>query len=333
MTAPTRLACCAAGSRRASASPLRIPRARRLHLRVPAGAAGALQRAERQRDGDGVGTGGGTVKFAQFYTPSIGIFGLTTACYTTRDHRHRHRPRHRAAQARPRHPAADADLPRRLADRRGADRHPRRDADVRRRRPRVRRARLRRHAAGGGRHARCSARPAWPSLGLAVATLAKTADQATPVAQLTFLPLSFISGIWFPLDGAPDWLTTIAHIFPLYHIVRAFDRCFSPGVSRRRVVAERPLGDRALDRRRPVRRDAAVPGRARACRTPARAAAACAARPPEPRPHLPRYRERHRRRRPGARACKRDSFRPRVIRPRRPRGDTDDERERDNRPR
>ena len=36
-----------------------------------------------------------------------------------------------------------------------------------------------------------------------------------PVAQLTFLPISFISGIWFPLDGAPDWLVTIAHFFPL----------------------------------------------------------------------------------------------------------------------
>ena len=41
------------------------------------------------------------------------------------------------------------------------------------------------------------------ALGVAVASLVKTADQAMPVAQLTFLPLSFISGIWFPLDGAP----------------------------------------------------------------------------------------------------------------------------------
>ncbi len=69
------------------------------------------------------------------------------------------------------------------------------------------------------------------SVGLAVATVAKSADQATPIAQLTFLPISFISGIWFPLEGAPDWLTTIAKAFPLQHIVHAFDRCFSPGVT------------------------------------------------------------------------------------------------------
>ena len=35
------------------------------------------------------GTGGGDVPFAQFYTPSIGIFSLTIACYTTRHPRPR----------------------------------------------------------------------------------------------------------------------------------------------------------------------------------------------------------------------------------------------------
>jgi ABC-2 type transport system permease protein len=67
------------------------------------------------------------------------------------------------------------------------------------------------------------------SVGLAVATLAKSADQATPIAQLTFLPISFISGIWFPLDGAPSWVTTTADIFPLKHIVDAFTGCFVAG--------------------------------------------------------------------------------------------------------
>jgi ABC-2 type transport system permease protein len=69
------------------------------------------------------------------------------------------------------------------------------------------------------------------ALGLAVASLVKTADQAMPVAQLTILPSSFISGIWFPLDGAPDWLLKIAHFFPVYHLVNSFDGCFVPGVA------------------------------------------------------------------------------------------------------
>jgi ABC-2 type transport system permease protein len=67
------------------------------------------------------------------------------------------------------------------------------------------------------------------ALGVAVASLVKNADQAQPVVQLTFLPLSFISGIWFPLDGAPDWLVTVAHIFPLSHLVQSFSSAFTPG--------------------------------------------------------------------------------------------------------
>jgi ABC-2 type transport system permease protein len=69
------------------------------------------------------------------------------------------------------------------------------------------------------------------SLGVAVASLVKSADQAMPVAQLTFLPISFVSGIWFPLDGAPEWLLKIAHFFPLSHIVNAFGSCFAPGAT------------------------------------------------------------------------------------------------------
>jgi ABC-2 type transport system permease protein len=67
------------------------------------------------------------------------------------------------------------------------------------------------------------------SLGLALGTLAKTAEQAQPLAQLTFLPISFISGVWFPITDAPSWLTHLADFFPLSHLVNAFSACFVPG--------------------------------------------------------------------------------------------------------
>ena len=67
------------------------------------------------------------------------------------------------------------------------------------------------------------------ALGLAAGSLVKTSEQAMPLAQLTFLPISFISGVWFPLDGAPSWVTTTADIFPLKHIVDAFTGCFLAG--------------------------------------------------------------------------------------------------------
>jgi ABC-2 type transport system permease protein len=66
------------------------------------------------------------------------------------------------------------------------------------------------------------------ALGVAVASLVRDGDQAQPVAQLTFLPLSFVSGIWYPLSGAPDWLVHLANAFPLAHLVDAFDACFQP---------------------------------------------------------------------------------------------------------
>jgi ABC-2 type transport system permease protein len=66
------------------------------------------------------------------------------------------------------------------------------------------------------------------SLGMAVSTLVRNADQAQPVAQLTFLPLSFISGVFYPLQGAPDWLIKLANVFPLHHIVVAFDGALQP---------------------------------------------------------------------------------------------------------
>jgi ABC-2 type transport system permease protein len=178
---------------------------------------------------DAVGAAG-KVKFAQFYTPSIGIFSLTTACYTS--------VVIGIASAR------DAGLLKRV---RGT--------------PLPMSTYLGAWLAGAaltgiaavvvlfvvavpvfGVHVYAATLPAaivtlalgaacLSAVGLAVATLSKTADQATPIAQLTFLPVSFISGIWFPLEGAPHWLVSIAKLFPLEHIVHAFDRCFSPGVA------------------------------------------------------------------------------------------------------
>ena len=67
------------------------------------------------------------------------------------------------------------------------------------------------------------------AIALALGSMVKTAEQAQPLSQLTFLPISFISGIWFPLDDAPQWVKTAADVFPLSHIVDAFSACFVAG--------------------------------------------------------------------------------------------------------
>jgi len=66
------------------------------------------------------------------------------------------------------------------------------------------------------------------SLGLAVSSLVARADTAPVVANLTLLPLTFISGVFAPLQGAPEGVKTIANVFPLSHLVDAFYATFNP---------------------------------------------------------------------------------------------------------
>jgi ABC-2 type transport system permease protein len=185
---------------------------------------GGLQADERVA---AAGSAGGEIPFAQFYTPAIAVFGLTMACYsnvifgisTARDDGLLKRVR-----------GTPLPMPIYLAawltgaavigvlavvlmfavamPLFGVDLYP---------------ANL---PAAVVTLALSAA--ALAALGLAVATLVRKADQAGPVAQLTMLPLSFISGIFWPLDGAPDLVTGIAHAFPLYYIADAFGACFAP---------------------------------------------------------------------------------------------------------
>jgi ABC-2 type transport system permease protein len=66
------------------------------------------------------------------------------------------------------------------------------------------------------------------ALGFAVASFVRRADTAPIVANLTLFPLLFLSGVFFPLASEPEWLQRIAHFFPLSHLVKAFEACFSP---------------------------------------------------------------------------------------------------------
>lgn len=66
------------------------------------------------------------------------------------------------------------------------------------------------------------------ALGLAVSTYVRRAETAPAIANLTLFPLSFLSGVFFPTENAPQWVRTLADIFPLSHLVSAFAACFSP---------------------------------------------------------------------------------------------------------
>ena len=195
------------------------------------------------------------IRFAQFYTPAIAIFSLVSACYTTlvmglanaRDQgllkRVRGTPLPMAIYLGAW--VASAIVVGRL----------RRRPAVRRRRAGLRRARLHVQAPEAIVSLLLGAL-CLSALGVAVASLVKNADQAQPVVQLTFLPLSFISGIWFPLDNAPDWLVQRRAHLPALAPRAVLQRGLHPGW---RLGARAPRCARPVDGRRAVRGGAPLP--------------------------------------------------------------------------
>jgi ABC-2 type transport system permease protein len=60
---------------------------------------------------------------------------------------------------------------------------------------------------------------AFLSIGLLAGSFSKTPEAATAVANLIVLPMAFLSGAFFPLQGAPAWLQTVSQVMPLRHLV------------------------------------------------------------------------------------------------------------------
>jgi ABC-2 type transport system permease protein len=55
------------------------------------------------------------------------------------------------------------------------------------------------------------------ALGMFVGTLIK--GQGAPgLLNLVYLPMAFLSGLWFPLSAMPSWLAAIAPVWPSYHL-------------------------------------------------------------------------------------------------------------------
>jgi ABC-2 type transport system permease protein len=66
------------------------------------------------------------------------------------------------------------------------------------------------------------------ALGLAVSGLCPNGDAAPAIVNFSVLPLTFISGIFFPLDTAPSWLTSLAELFPVQHLANGLQYAFDP---------------------------------------------------------------------------------------------------------
>ena len=64
---------------------------------------------------------------------------------------------------------------------------------------------------------------AFTALGYVIASFAPTEESANFIVSAVQFPMMFLSGIFFPLQGLPDWLQTVASFLPA-HVPRA-TRC------------------------------------------------------------------------------------------------------------
>ncbi len=56
------------------------------------------------------------------------------------------------------------------------------------------------------------------ALGLLAGSISKTVEGASSLANIFVLPMAFLSGSFFPLDGAPKWLDIVSHLLPLRYL-------------------------------------------------------------------------------------------------------------------
>ena len=69
---------------------------------------------------------------------------------------------------------------------------------------------------------------AFTTLGIGITRFIPNADAAPVVVNLTVLPLTFISSIWYPPTGMPKVLTDIAKVFPIRALADGLERAFNP---------------------------------------------------------------------------------------------------------
>jgi ABC-2 type transport system permease protein len=59
------------------------------------------------------------------------------------------------------------------------------------------------------------------TLGLLIASRLKSDEVASGLANAISLPMMLLSGVWFSLEGSPEWIVSISKLLPLTHVVDA----------------------------------------------------------------------------------------------------------------
>jgi len=66
------------------------------------------------------------------------------------------------------------------------------------------------------------------ALGLAIAAIVPNGEAAPAFANFTWLPIAFVSDIFYPTNGTAAWVQTAGNIFPIKHFAIAMESDFSP---------------------------------------------------------------------------------------------------------
>ena len=69
------------------------------------------------------------------------------------------------------------------------------------------------------------------ALGFAFASVVPSENAAAPMSNAIVLPLYFISGIFIPSDQTPEWMQTVANVFPIKALFEALLTGFDPNTS------------------------------------------------------------------------------------------------------
>ncbi|MBS1836143.1 MAG: ABC transporter permease [Actinobacteria bacterium] len=59
---------------------------------------------------------------------------------------------------------------------------------------------------------------AFLAIGLLVGSFARTEEAASAAVNLIVLPMAFLSGVFFPIDGMPDWVQDVSWLMPMRHL-------------------------------------------------------------------------------------------------------------------
>ena len=97
---------------------------------------------------------------------------------------------------------------------------------------------------------------AFAALGIAITTVVRTAEGSSAVVNAIFLPMAFISGVFFSTEEMPAFLQAISEVLPLTYFLDLIRASFVEGED---FAASAVASRRHLGHRRPRSRRARVP--------------------------------------------------------------------------